>query len=1070
MKTNLQKRLAVICLSAILSFSMVFATQYCYTPVISTDGTATVYLTCQSTGTDQYEFKVESDVVITGFNNTTLWMHINGSETYNFSQYITLSGDGKTLSTTITSTTTPSIYSGIMFINYPGEKQFNLPSDIDWTTVCSVIPDTEAPVMVSAVLVGEATHNSATLFLSATDDITNPVTRFIANDATNNIINKELIADASGNAIISGLTPSTTYNLTITSKDAAGNISLNSSNITFTTTEQLAQCYGEKGHFATPGDTKIGYVIRYAEGNVIYTITPVSDERTLAFAELQTTSGSFAMTIAGDAKSATYTQTGLTEGSNIAIRFLYRLDNMGGNDMTAENLSLTDQNIIDYLVGDCSSIEEPENDAPTDFNASIVKANSDNVVIQLSAQDANKVYYVIYTSPTDSVGFGPFTADGTVTNVTYTELIPETFYTFHPIVVKDIFGNRTTFGSSLSATTTVSTDCSGEGNEFEQFVESSDVNPSENFSFYYKIQTFENEDGVSIDSVKITCEFLDDELPEGLQFVPQVNWLYKDVNGVEQAHFRDMTKINSDPNDQKYKTILPDISKGDPSPIQKEDTVKFYFYYAWSTGGLSSTDTISYVVSKGCSQDKYNDYVIDSTEVKNFNVKTTFRANLIIRSGDLNTGMLTNSNETKVSQHVKLEKTVTGGKWYFISFPYDIKVTDIKKYSIDIEEDIGVYGTDWMVAYFDTQRRDQVGVPLGNWIQLPYESSMEIGKGYIFISVNDAVVRFLSTETGLSLIRNQDIEKTLADYSTHAHNWHHNWHLIGQPFFSTLEGENLQGPAYMSVYQYPTDSYSDVERTSYQMKPFSSVFVQYHGQVDFLAEETVLTAMRASSLFKQNKYKLELNNGTYSDYTQINLNETGSEDYKIGGDFLKMLTKGNLAPQIYSIDSEKNINLSFNELYIDEVVTVKLGTYFPTASEHTITLCNTDVETKEVLLTDNYENKTIDLKLAPYTFFADSGTDDNRFNLIISQVPKVTTDVVDNNTEANILVLIRENCLFIDNLPENAMLRIYDIVGRSPMLIQRVKEPSLTISDFKSGMYILHIEHGSKKTSFKLVF
>ena len=99
---------------------------------------------------------------------------------------------------------------------------------------CSGTTDNVPPVMVSAALVGTPTSSSANLLLSATDDVTNPVILFQAVDVTNGI-NKTLTADASGNATISGLKESTTYNLTIKAIDAANNFSDNTKAISFTT-------------------------------------------------------------------------------------------------------------------------------------------------------------------------------------------------------------------------------------------------------------------------------------------------------------------------------------------------------------------------------------------------------------------------------------------------------------------------------------------------------------------------------------------------------------------------------------------------------------------------------------------------------------------------------------------------------------------------------------------------------------------------------------------------------------------------------------------------------------------
>ena len=46
---------------------------------------------------------------------------------------------------------------------------------------------------------------------------------------------------------------------------------------------------------------------------------------------------------------------GVTEGTEMAIRIMYSLTNMPGNEMSSENIALTDPNIIYYVAGDCST-------------------------------------------------------------------------------------------------------------------------------------------------------------------------------------------------------------------------------------------------------------------------------------------------------------------------------------------------------------------------------------------------------------------------------------------------------------------------------------------------------------------------------------------------------------------------------------------------------------------------------------------------------------------------------------------------------------------------------------------
>jgi hypothetical protein len=151
------------------------------------------------------------------------------------------SSDKKTLTYQFTAASKPTLYvATIFFMINGGEVRWDLPTDANFAAVCSSGPtDVVKPVMGAASVVGSPTSVSANLLLAATDDITSPVTSFVANDAANGITNMAITANASGNATVTGLTASTSYNLIIKAKDAAGNISDNSTTVSFSTSAGL---------------------------------------------------------------------------------------------------------------------------------------------------------------------------------------------------------------------------------------------------------------------------------------------------------------------------------------------------------------------------------------------------------------------------------------------------------------------------------------------------------------------------------------------------------------------------------------------------------------------------------------------------------------------------------------------------------------------------------------------------------------------------------------------------------------------------------------------------------------
>lgn len=434
-------------------FSHVWAAQqYCQTPITATDGVTTVRLSCQMISTDNYQIKIESDVAMNGLGGSFCYINGVGGNQLSALPGYSLSADKMTITINIPSSSPPNLYTPL-YILMPGEKNFPWPSDIEWGLCSTGSTDNVPPVMLSASVVGTPTYNSVNLLLLGSDDVTSPVVSFIINDATNNIVNRVVTADGSGNATLSGLNPGTEYNLSIKARDAAGNISENSVSLTFTTAVRSSDCSGDKGHFGTPSLTQIHYSIQYFDDNVVYTISPIDAARTIDYAEVQASpGGNYAMTIAGDGKSATYTMSGLSVGTSLGVLFLYSLDNMPGNEMTSQSTSLSDPNTIYYKVGDCTV---SDTEAPTSFTASAGVITSTSVELLLNATDNSGVivYTVSYGSePTVVTQNG---TSGTQKSFVITGLTPDTEYTFY-VEAKDISNNAAANNPmSITVTTTI---------------------------------------------------------------------------------------------------------------------------------------------------------------------------------------------------------------------------------------------------------------------------------------------------------------------------------------------------------------------------------------------------------------------------------------------------------------------------------------------------------------------------------------------------------------------------------------------------------------------------------------
>ena len=139
-----------------------------------------------------------------------------------------------------------------------------------------------------------------------------------------------------------------------------------------------SECFGTKGHFGTPNVKNVYYQIDYADNKAIFSLRSLTGHD-LDFAEVQIMGvGSYAMTADGNG-GYTYTINNPTVNAEWYVRFLYSDTNMPGNEMTAQDLSTTDANIIYYKVGECTyTTIEDSNMALSSLGTSATGTDAEN--------------------------------------------------------------------------------------------------------------------------------------------------------------------------------------------------------------------------------------------------------------------------------------------------------------------------------------------------------------------------------------------------------------------------------------------------------------------------------------------------------------------------------------------------------------------------------------------------------------------------------------------------------------------------------------------------------------------
>lgn len=290
MNTN---KIKMMVLGLAIAGSAMFANAKQYCSEVLTNGENSITFTAQKLAEGTYQILIEGEG-LTGLGGS--FMNVNGVGGYSLQEHQVVAEDGTSITINITSTSDPSFYTPL-YVLMPGEVNFGELYDIEWGTCGTAVEDDEAPVMGTAT-VGTVTHNSATIAVTATDNV--GVLLYHVTDAANAI--DQRIAPADGNITLIGLASDTEYNLTITALDAAGNESANNATASFTTGKLVyhdfptghlgdAEFGDENGRItltiAKKSDTSVAFIINpnNENGFIDYVEVKVSGQNPVSFGE-----------------------------------------------------------------------------------------------------------------------------------------------------------------------------------------------------------------------------------------------------------------------------------------------------------------------------------------------------------------------------------------------------------------------------------------------------------------------------------------------------------------------------------------------------------------------------------------------------------------------------------------------------------------------------------------------------------------------------------------------------------------------------------------------------------------
>ncbi len=491
--------------------------------------------------------------------------------------------------------------------------------------------------------------------------------------------------------------------------------------------------------------------------------------------------------------------------------------------------------------------------------------------------------------------------------------------------------------------------------------------------------------------VKVTClsiepPLMTDQIPYGVKsmegrelYVPALSLnVYKQTTGWDK--FQTIKPIDSYPENiviySNYKLDWPDDLNKDYKPnVTLSSTNDLKSYGSLSVNGNSTLSVGLFTMKYDPNIVRHNSIYVDGNYQHNRFAYTAFVNNAHTRADNIVTELYLRKNT-----------------WEFLTFPYDVKVSDIR---FEDEE------VPFVIRRYDGKNRAD-GLTDETWVDMTAESTLEAGVGYIWRSANGESREYngfyldaLQSVNKNNMFIDEDIEIPLSKYeSEFEHN--RSWNLVGNPYPCFYDTRAMQTSAPITVwntYNNNYDAYSPAD-DSYILNPGQAFFVQCpvdESSIKFLKEGrqvnltvrdiTYNSARAKSAKSPRSVFNLLLTGNGQGDRTRFVINENASLDYESFCDASKFMSLEQQSSQLYTL--EQGVRMAINERPIADGL-IKLGLQVAADDLYTISL-DTKVDNEIYLVDYLTGTKTLLNGTEGYTFNSEAGTFESRFAVLLGK-------------------------------------------------------------------------------------
>lgn len=436
--------------------------------------------------------------------------------------------------------------------------------------------------------------------------------------------------------------------------------------------------------------------------------------------------------------------------------------------------------------------------------------------------------------------------------------------------------------------------------------------------------------------------------------------------------------------------------------------------------------------------------------------------NFIIDHGGSNYGqILSNCESISIKGDCSVHYYTDASKWYFISLPFDMAVSEIKPTDSSVQ---------YAIRYYDGANRAANGAS-GSWKNYTEDDVIPAGTGFIYQTSKNAWTFFyaVDNESKQNIVSYDEFTKMLATHeSEDASN--RGWNFVGNPYQTYYNNHYLNFTAPITVRNVSNNSYSakSLIDDDYAIAPNEAFFVQCPKEVNSLSfplggrqltnvieDQNVQAKSRTALTNDRQLIDITLAANGYVDETRVVLNEEALCGYELSCDASKFFSDDAAVPQLFTVGAD-GVQYAINERPMDNG-TVSLAFYAPVSGSYTLSLKRCDAE--HVYLTDHLNGTVTDLSAQDYTFEAETGNYNTRFSL--SVVPGATD--IASVSERSTKVSATENGISIQGLVGTA--EVFSADGR--MVAATTLSGEQTTLRMPQGIYIVRAANRAYKVVIK---